>query len=275
MVTAREYTELSIAFAHDMEHNVTGEGQGPAILSVALTNTPFLDDMLPVAASRSHGGSRADPGEEQREMPNATLLQRAAAFFGKAFASEEEVQVAAEGEITTLRRENDTLKGFKSFSDVVSAEIGETDPVKATAKVRELKAVATTAKAEKEAETTRANGTAADAILLKHEKRLTPQLKEHFKPLILTELAAGVKPAETKTEKVIESLPANVSLGRSSSNDKGENAPTDRDSLIAVRADAILEENAQLKKLAETDRSTAYKRAIMLAAKEIPAVRQA
>jgi phage I-like protein len=273
MVQAREYTELSIVLYHDMEHNVTGEGQGPAVGSVGLVNTPFLDDMLPVAASRSRGGSRADPGEEQREMPNANMLQRAAAFFRKPLASEDAVMDEAEGEITTLRRENDTLKGFKSFSDVVSAEIGETDPAKATAKVRELKAVADTAKKEKEKETERANGTAADAILLKHEKRLTVPLKEHFKPLIMTELAAGVKPGETKTEKVIESLPTNVNLGRSSGNDKGENAPTDRDSLIAVRADAIMEENTQLKELAKTDRSTAYKQAIKLAAKEIPVVK--
>jgi hypothetical protein len=178
----------------------------------------------------------------------------------------------AENTITTLTRENTELKAHKSFSDVVSAEIGETDPVKATAKVRELKAVVVTAKAEKEAETVRANGTAADAILLKHEKRLTVPLKEHFKPLIMTELAAGVKPGETKTEKVIEQLPANLNLGRSSAADVGRDAPTDRDSLIAVRADAIMEENTQLKKLAETDRSSAYKQAIRLAAKEIPAV---
>lgn len=206
-------------------------------------------------------------------MPNPTMLQRAAAFFGKAFASEEEVQAAAEGEITTLRRENDTLKGFKSYSDVVSVEIGETDPAKAATKVRELKAVATTAQREKDEANAKANGTAADAILLKHEKRLTVPLKEHFKPLLVTELAAGVKPGETKAEKVIESLPANVNLGRSSANDKGENAPTDRDSLIAVRADAIMEENTQLKELAKTDRSSAYKQAIKLAAKEIPAVK--
>lgn len=202
-------------------------------------------------------------------MPNATLLQRASAFFGKVFSTEEEVQAAAEDRITTLTRENESLKASKAYVDVVSAEIGETDPVKATAKFRELKAVAATAQREKEEETKRANKTTADAILLKHEKRLTPQLKAHFEPLIMTELSAGVKKDETKTEKVIASLPENQNLGRRTSADGGADLPTDTDSRIAVRAESLMEENPRIKKLAETNQSEAYKQAIRMAAREL------
>ncbi|MDP9203649.1 MAG: phage protease, partial [Gemmatimonadota bacterium] len=229
MVTAREYTELSIAFAEDMEHNTTGAPQGPTILSVALTNTPFLDDMLPVAATRRDGDPPHDSLHmEHQIMPNATLLQRAAAFFGKAFSSEEEVQAAAEERINSLTRENDTLKPHKAFSDAVSSEVGESDPTKAATKIRELKAVAVAAQKAQEEEKEKAVGSEADKILLKHEKRLSPAQKDYFRPQLVTELKAGTKSGETKTEKVIESFPENKALGRTSASDGGKDAPTDR-----------------------------------------------
>jgi phage I-like protein len=51
-IKAGEYTELSIAFDEDIPNNVDGEGQGFGLWAVALSTRPFLDDMLPVAASR-------------------------------------------------------------------------------------------------------------------------------------------------------------------------------------------------------------------------------
>jgi hypothetical protein len=82
-----------------MPHNETGEGQGPAIGSVALVNAPFLDDMLPVAASRNDGSPPASgSAQEEKHMPSPNILQRAAAFFGRQFTSDEEVQQAPKKE---------------------------------------------------------------------------------------------------------------------------------------------------------------------------------
>lgn len=271
MVTQREYTELSIVLYHDMPHNVTGEGQGPAIGSIALVNAPFLDDMLPVAASRDiDGGEGADSPHRNRSMPNPNVLQRAAAFFGKAFSTEEEVQAAAEGEITTLRRENESLKPHKAFSDAVAAEVGETDPTKAATKVRELKATALAAQKAKEEETKKANESARDAILFKHEKRLNPAQKEYFGVQLMGEFAAGKKPGETATEKVIESLPENQALGRKSAADGGKDAPTDRDARIQLRANELMESDPAIKRQAEKDDYGAFKRALARASSEIP-----
>lgn len=274
MVTAREYTELSIAFSEDMEHNTSGAPQGPTILSVALTNTPFLDDMLPVAASRADGERPNDHSQpEPRTMPNANLLQRASAFFGRVFSTEEEVQAASEERITTLSRENESLKPHKAFSDAVAGEIGETDPTKAATKVRELKATAVAANTAKEEQTKKANETARDAILLKHEKRITPAQKELLGPQLYAELAAGTKPGETKTEKLIESFPENKALGRKSASDGGQDAPTDRDARIILRANELMESDPGLKRMAAKDAKgeyEAFKLARRRASSEIP-----
>lgn len=271
MVTAREYTELSIAFSENFDHNTTGTPQGPTILSVALTNTPFLDDMLPVAASRRDGEPPHDSlHPEHQNMPNATLLQRAAAFFGKAFSSEEEVQAAAEERITSLSRENESLKGYKTLGDVIATEVGETDPTKIPAKVRELKAVAVAALAKQEEEKEKATNSEADKILLKHEKRLSPAQKDYFRPQLVTELKAGTKSGETKTEKVIESFPESKALGRTSASDGGRDAPTDRDSRLQLRAREIMDSDPSVKRQAEKDDYGAYKRALSMAGREIP-----
>lgn len=271
MVVAREYTELSIAFAHDLEHNTTGAGQGPAILSVALTNTPFLDDMLPIAASRSDGKPPASgSANEDNHMPSPTMLARAGAFFGRVFATEDEVQAVAEEKINTLSRENESLKPHKAYSDAVSAEVGETDPVKAQAKIKELKATALSATQAKEEQTKKTHETARDAILLKHERRLTPAQKEYFGPQLYAELAAGAKAGETKTEKVIESFPENKALGRKSAADGGKDAPTDRDARIQLRAHELMESDPGIKRIAEKNDYQAFRLATRKASSEIP-----
>lgn len=271
MVTQREYTELSIAFADDYPDNETGEGQGPTILSVALTNTPFLDDMLPVAASRDNDrGNGTDIPNRTTSMPVPQMLQRAAALFGRAFNSEDEVVSAAEERIGSLSRENTTLKPKATFADAVIAELGESDPAKAVNSIKELKATADAARRDKEDSTKKANESARDAILLKHEKRLTPAQKDYFGVQLMAELSAGKKPGETATEKVIESLPENKALGRKSAADGGKDAPTDRDARIALRANELLESNPVLKKMAEKDDYGAYKRALRMASSEIP-----
>jgi phage I-like protein len=274
MVTAREYTELSITMFEHFTNIDTGEDQGPTIVAVALTNLPHLDGMLPVAARRRDDHPPASgSANEDTHMPSPTMLQRAGAFFGRVFSTEDEVQAAAEGEITTLRRENESLKSFKTSFEALGAEVGETDTTKIPAKVRELKAVATAAQTATEEQTRKTNEAEADKILLKHEKRLTPAQKDYFKPQLVVELKAGIKPGETKTEKVIESFPENQALQRKSAADGGQDAPTDRDARITLRANELLEKDPTLKRMAEKDEAGAYnafKIAVRRASSEIP-----
>jgi phage I-like protein len=275
MVTSREYTEVSIAFSSDYPDNETGEAQGPTILSVALTNTPFLDDMLPVAASRdTDRGTSTDLDEKRnRSMPVPQMLQRAAALFGRAFTNEDEVVSAAEERINSLSRDNTAMKPKATAFDAVVAVIGESDPTKVAEKVRSLKTDVDTAKKEKDDAADKAATSEAEKIMLKHETRLTPAQRDYFKPQLIVELKAGAKSGETKVEKVIESFPENKSLGRRSASDGGKDAPTDRDSRVLLRAEQLKEERGDLKaEVAKGGQAAwnAHLKALRLAGNEIP-----
>lgn len=272
MVKEGEYTEMSITFLDNLPHNVTCEDQGPALVAIALTNLPFLDDMLPVAASRAEGAHRAGtPSPKPREVTQMeSLYRRLSARFGKPVATEDEADTAVATELSRRDEEIRKLTAHQQYATVVGAEIGETDPAKAAAKIRELKATADTARAATEASEASARELAADGILKNNEKRLTPALKDYFRPQLLSELKAGTKAGATLAEKAIAALPEITALsGRQSGADTGKNAPTDEDSILADRAEALMSENEQLKELAKTDRPKAYKQALRLAQKEI------
>jgi phage I-like protein len=268
MITDREYSEMSIAFDGDLAHNVTGAPQGPTIISIALTNLPFLDDMLPVAASRA-GGSPAEPGSEETKKMSK-FLNTLSALFGKPAATEEEAEAMVTAAVAERNAEITQLRQHKAFSDVISAEIGETDPAKAATKIRELKQQAATAQTESESAKKTANETARDAILAKHEKKLTVPLKTYFGAQLMAELSAGKKSGETETEKALTALPEQTALTRTSSTDTGKDAPTDRDSLINERALSLMAERQDLIKMAEKDEAKAFKQALRIASSEIP-----
>jgi len=213
MISDREYSEMSITFFDNLPHNVTEEAQGPTIVAIALTNLPFLDDMLPVAASRNREGDRGrettSPTKEETRMNK--FFNALSAAFGKPVGTEDEAESAL---ATTLKQRDDQiveLRQHKSYSDVVAAEIGETDPVKAVASIRELKQKATTAETVSATATQTANETARDAILAKHEKKLTVPLKAYFGEQLMVELKAGKKAGATETEKALTALPEQTS----------------------------------------------------------------
>lgn len=272
MINEREYTELSVTFFENYIDNKTGAGQGPALVAVALTNLPFLDEMLPVAASRGDGGSPTASGQEPSTMADnkPNMLQRLGAILGKPFVSEDAAADAAEAHISTLTRQRDEAVSFKA----VAAEVGETDPAKAVEKVRELKKKAKDADDAVEASRKTAIQATADGILQKHENRLTPDTKKYFGAQLRAELEKGVEAGKTETEKVIGALPVITALsGRQSSADSGKDAPTDMDSRINERALSLLSENAELKSLNEKDPSKAFKRAISMARSELHAAK--
>lgn len=270
MISDREYSELSITFLSDLEHNTTGASQGPTIITIALTNLPFLDDMLPVAASRS-AITPAGPAPSTEVTRMSKFMNSLSALFGKPVGTEDEAEAVIKASVQEKDTEITQLRQHKAFADVVAAEIGETDPAKAAVAIRELKQKATSAVTASEEATKRANETAADQIITANEKRIgTVALKAHFRSQLIAEFTAGKKPGETETEKVIASLPEATALKQTSSTDTGNDAPTDRDSLINERANALLEEKPDLKALAQTDHNAAFKRALRIASSEIP-----
>lgn len=266
-IQEREYTELSITFDDDWPDNVEGKGQGPTILAVALTNMPFLDDMLPVAASR-HGGSPAAPGngDTLMEKRTLTLLAAAAAIVGKAVTDEDQ----ATTELTALQPEISGMRGLRA--DLL-AVTGETDPAKAIAKVKELKAQNATLAEQAQAATKVKIDGQVDATFTKYEKRITPQLRNLMAPHLRAELEKGVELEKTETVKALESMRelgiteqvAGGDLGGANAND---------DVKIDTKARELMASHPRLKKLAATDENAAYIDALVQAERELGLGRQ-
>jgi hypothetical protein len=267
-IQAREYTELSIAWDDDWPNNTTGEGQGPAILAVALLNLPFLDDMLPVAASR-HGGSPAAPGNgEDRMTTKLTLLSATAALLGIAVTDEEQ----AATELTKLQPE---IGRLRTFGIDVGAEIGETDPAKAVAKVKELKASNLKFEAEAKAAKKAQVDASIEATLKKYEKRLTVPLKAMFVTQLRAELEKGTKLEDTDTIKALESMTELGIVGQIAGGDLG-GANADDDVKIDAKARELMESNPILKAMvAKGEDHKAYVQALSMAERALGLGRKA
>lgn len=265
-IQAREYTELSIAFDDNYPHNTTGEGQGPTLLAIALLNTPFLDDMLSVAASR-HGGSPAAPGNGEERMTKLTLLAAAAAFLGKPVADEDQA-------ITELQRLQPELTGLQKFRTDVLAATGETDPAKALTRVGEFKTqnekfvidLAAAKKAKIDGQIT--------ATMTKFEKRLTVPLKDVMSKQLRAELEAGTELEKTETYKALDSMKETGITTQSSAGDLG-GAGTADEKKFEARVNEILGSNEEVKSLRTSKGElAAYNRAVDIAEAELePAAR--
>jgi phage I-like protein len=262
MIQDGEYTELSIAFDEDLADNLTGKGQGPGLVAVALLNLPFLDDMLPVAASRDLGGSPAAPGQERITMSKTTMLAAAAALFGKPVSDEDQAVV----ELTALQSE---LPRLREFSGAVGKELGESDPAKAVAKVRELTAaVARHEQAAKDAQAT-AIKTTVEATLKEHESKYVPAMRPMLERELTRELTEGKVAKDTDVVKALSAAPATGITGRSSGTDLGGDATGNMDERLDREAKSLLATDPELKELAKTDYSRALDRAQDMAAKKI------
>lgn len=81
-IKAKKYKFISPAFRLQVRHRVTGEPIGAMLSSIALTNDPFLDGMLPVAAkakpgsAQDSGGNAAPGGGDNVPMMNPDDFMR-------------------------------------------------------------------------------------------------------------------------------------------------------------------------------------------------------
>jgi phage I-like protein len=205
MLKAREYTEMSIAFAMDYAHNATGEGQGPTIKAIALTNRPFVDSMASIAASADTTGA-APRQTEQRTMK---LFSAFSARAGKPITTEDEAAVELTALGNRLTSAETDLAAANTFRDAIAAEFGgEKDPTKLVAQIRNLNGKVTELTSANAASRDKEISAVVELELQRHEKKLTVPTKKLFGDQLAAELKAGKTLADTDTVKALGSLPA-------------------------------------------------------------------
>jgi hypothetical protein len=267
LIQAREYTEMSITLFSNYQSKTTGDDQGATIVAIALTNLPFLDGMIPVAASRGD-----DPSlQEDDDMSQSRILIALSALLGKPINTDDEATVALESRMTQLQSEVQELGGLRDFRSAVLAETGAADPAKAIAAIAQLKVTSKSAADGAAAAKATAIAAQVEGVMTKHEKKLTVPSKKLFANSLRVELESGAKLGETETEKALASMQDGPGAGtRASAGDNGEqDAPASQDERIAARAEAIVREDPELAQLAKTDKAEALSRAIGKAGKEL------
>lgn len=247
-IKAGEYSELSIAF--DQEYtNSRGEDVGPALLSVALTNLPFLDDMLPVAASRDvHHDRHGTPREDDMStpaQPNVRLLTAVAAVAGLTTAPETDDQ--AEKQLTAALPD---ITRFRAFARDVGTELGEVEAPKAVEKIRALKQEVADFRRQAD-EAKKAQITLSVSTTIKeHEKKIpNKRMRDLFTRELTRELEAGVALDKTETLATLKELPADGNQRQFSSGDTGESAPDDVK--LDTKAKELMESDTEVKALTQ------------------------
>lgn len=271
-IKAGEYTELSIAFDDDLPNNVDGAGQGPGLWAVALLNTPFLDDMLPVAASRDTpppAGNRPAQSTESPMTLSQKILSLVSAVRGKTVATEDDVVT----ELTAQQTEITELRTSREYRDVVSAEFGgEKDAAKVVAKVRELNAKLTAAEAAATTQKKAAIKATVDATIKAYEKVLgSVPLRTMLTNALTKELDEGKELDKTETMATLKSLSPAVNLTQSAGPDVG-GAGVDDDKKIDARAQELMRDDPEIKALAAKDWSAGYRQASQRAYRELATV---
>jgi phage I-like protein len=225
-VRAGEITEMSIAFQDNVASNADGSLQGPGLLSIALTNLPFLDDMVPVAASRES----PEPPEPRGDHMTQTnrVLALVGTFVGSPVSTEDEA-------VTALTAQQPEITRIRTFAKDVGAALGETDPDKAVAKLRALSAEVTQFKAKAEEERkARIEGDIA-ATWKKFEDRVLPLTNPDmafYADGLRAELLAGTTLEDCKAYKAVNALKPHGITEKKSAADNGQN-PTEDTQLVA------------------------------------------
>lgn len=268
MIQGGEYSELSIAFA-PVPHNTTGADQGEVLISVALTNLPFLDDMLPVAASmfataRPAAGHSAATAPREEHMTNTKMLAATLALTGKAVSSEDE----AITELTALAPDVARLRALGAV--IAKAFGGETDPEKVGAKITELTATITRVEGEAKAAVIAARKTTVESTMKKYESKLTVPMRTLMAKQLTAELEADPKLDADKSEtvKALESMPEAGITTQATGADVGVQAGDDVK--LDAKAKELMSTDASLKELsAKSGFGAAFSRALTMASEQL------
>lgn len=235
---------MSIAFSMDYAHNSTGEGQGPTIKAIALTNRPFVDSMASIAASADTTGA-APRQTEQRTMKFFSALS---ARSGKPVTNDDEAttELAALG--TRLTNAETELAAANTFRDAIAAEFGgEKDATKLIATIRGLNGKVTELTTASTASRDKEIAAVVELEMQKHEKKLTVPSKALFATQLTTELKAGKALADTDTVKALGSLPALTITDGQSTNASVDGKGITDDAALASRAVELSANDPELK----------------------------
>lgn len=175
------------------------------------------------------------------EKRTLNLLAAAAALLGKSVTDEEQ----ATTELTAFHPE---VARLRSFATDVGTELGETDPAKALAKVKQLKADSTRLTTELAQQKSARVKADVDATLTKHEKRITPATKEYFRKQLTSELESGVVLDRSETVKAIEALPEHNITERKSGPDVDDGKKKGGDKVIEL-ARTIMRDDPEIREL--------------------------
>lgn len=242
-IKAGEYSEFSISFVDAWENSANGEDAGPTILAIALTNLPFLDDMLPVAASLLDTSRSVNPHKEISMTVNAKLLSLAVAMTGKAVATDEDA-------INELQAYQPRVATLTQFRDVIGAELETDDAVKGVAKIRELKSGLATAQQAAAEQKKAAIATQVETTLTKYEKCLTVPLRKMIGNALTVELEAGKKLDETDTLATLKSLSSTgITERRAGADVEGGGADADDDKKLDAAAHELMASDPEVKAL--------------------------
>jgi hypothetical protein len=264
-VKAGEYSELSIAFDEDVPNNVDGTGQGFGILAVALCMRPFLDDMLPVAASRDTDPPPADlPASREGTMKSLVHITALAAIAGATVTSDEEA-------VTELPKILPKIKADREYTAAVATELGITDPAKAVERIKQLTTENAEFKTKAEKAVKDAAKATAEATVKEYEANISSApLRKMLVTQLTGELEAGKELEKTETLATLKSLGKAKNLGQSSAGDTGDGAGTTEDKVVA-RAKELMASDPEIKELAKSDRLKAYNAAVDKAEEELSA----
>lgn len=285
LIDEGEYDSMSIVLYHDMPHNVTGEGQGPAVIAISFTNLPFLDDLVPVAASgtasQRAGGSPADPGDFGRRDTMtiaATVLAALSATLATPIRTEDDVPAAVTAALQKKDARIQELSAPAAFGErcltLLAAANAEEAVTKLTALQTELSAARETAKAATKARID------ADVkrTIQRYETKLTKPLADLLSVQLRAELERGVALDATATVGALKSMGngADVTGEQTSAADAGgeegsataADAPTSADVRLDAEAMSLMGSDPDLKRIREKDGESAAYRAALSRARQ-------
>lgn len=128
MIQAQEYRYLSPVIDYGAKNKVSGKPQGPTLLSVALTNRPFLESMPAIAMSEWQKGSAAATREtKERRVKKVILADRVARTVRLVADDDTETVVTVEGleAAPTVIRLSDVKRTDKGRYDFAAIGTGD------------------------------------------------------------------------------------------------------------------------------------------------------
>lgn len=174
-IRKKEYRFISPEFVLDYKDKETGKGIGPTLLSVALTNRPFLEGMEPVVLSESLGAMVFSEEATLDKIEDAAARRAGAEDYSESQRKEEDIKMEKQ-----LREILELGEGGDVPEAVIALKAKAEESTKLQAKIDELQG--TIQAAEKKSTEVEADKAVEDAL---QQGKIIPKMKEWAKAYIL------------------------------------------------------------------------------------------